>query len=239
MSQPIILYTFGPYFGMPDPSPFVLKALTLLKMSGLPFVEDRKGFTKAPKGKLPYIDDNGTIVADSTLIRLYLEKAHGLDFDAGLSPADAATGWALERMLEDHVYWLVLQERWVEDANFERGPKRFFDAVPRPVRPVVTAIVRRKMKRSLHLHGLGRHTEADRLALGKGDIAAMAGLLGDKPFLFGDSPHGADATLFAFTATLIDTDLQPKLTALTAPYPNLRSYVDRMMARYFLDFAKP
>jgi hypothetical protein len=34
----ITLYTFGPYFGLPDPSPFVLKAEILLKMAelGLP-----------------------------------------------------------------------------------------------------------------------------------------------------------------------------------------------------------
>ena len=48
---PLTLYTFGPYFGVPDPSPFVLKTITLMKMSGLPFVEDRGGFAKAPKGQ--------------------------------------------------------------------------------------------------------------------------------------------------------------------------------------------
>ena len=55
----ITLFTFGPQFGLPDPSPFVMKAETLLKMSGLPYRTDGGGFRKAPKGKLPYIDDNG------------------------------------------------------------------------------------------------------------------------------------------------------------------------------------
>lgn len=236
--EKIILYTFGPAFGVPDPSPFVLKAIMLLKLSGLPFVEDRGGFAKAPKGKLPYIDDAGTVIADSTLIRLHLERAHDIDFDAGLTAAEAATGWALERMLEDHAYWLVLQERWMDDTNFARGPKHFFDEVPRPIRPIVSTLVRRKLRRSLYLHGVGRHAEPDRLALAKGDIDAMADILGDKPFLFGDLPHGADATLFAFSAALLATDLQPKLTALAARHANLRAYVDRMMKQYFPDFSK-
>ena len=30
----ITLYTFGPKFGLPDPSPFCMKALVLLKMAG-------------------------------------------------------------------------------------------------------------------------------------------------------------------------------------------------------------
>jgi glutathione S-transferase len=40
----IILYTFGPYFGLPDPSPFVMKAEVLLKMANLPFETDTGGF---------------------------------------------------------------------------------------------------------------------------------------------------------------------------------------------------
>lgn len=238
MTRPITLYTFGPFFGVPDPSPFVLKTITLMKMSGLLFVEDRTGFNKAPKGKLPYIDDNGTIVADSTLIRRHLERVHGIDFDWELTAEQKATGWALERTLENHAYWLVLHERWMDDGNFARGPRHFFDEVPSPIRSVVIALVRRKLKRSLYLHGIGRHGEADRLMMAAGDFEAMAGLLGDKPYLFGDTPHGADATLFAFATQVLCTDIQPKLTALAAPHANLRAYVDRMMTRYFPDFAR-
>jgi hypothetical protein len=40
----IILYTFGPYFGLPDPSPFVMKAEVLFKMANLPFETDTGGF---------------------------------------------------------------------------------------------------------------------------------------------------------------------------------------------------
>ena len=82
----ITLYTFGPAFGLPNPSPFVMKAQMLLKIAKVGYEENTKGFFRAPKGKLPFIDDNGTIVADSTLIRLHLEQKHGIDFDRGLSP---------------------------------------------------------------------------------------------------------------------------------------------------------
>ena len=41
--------------------------MLLLKFAGLPYREDRNGFAKAPKGKLPYIDDDGEIVADFDL----------------------------------------------------------------------------------------------------------------------------------------------------------------------------
>jgi hypothetical protein len=54
----ITLYTFGPGAGLPDFSPSVVKAEVLLKMSGLAYRTDTTGFRKAPKGKLPYIDDD-------------------------------------------------------------------------------------------------------------------------------------------------------------------------------------
>lgn len=70
----ITLYGFGPAFGLPDPSPFVIKVEALLKMAGLAFRTDTTGFRKAPKRKLPYIDDDGTLIADSTFIRWHIEK---------------------------------------------------------------------------------------------------------------------------------------------------------------------
>jgi len=79
----ITLYTFGPYFGLPDPSPFVMKAEMLLKLSNREYQTNTRGFPRAPKGKLPYIEDGGTIIADSTLIRMHLERRHAVDFDRG------------------------------------------------------------------------------------------------------------------------------------------------------------
>ena len=37
----ITLRTFGPYFGLPDASPFVIKAMLLLKFAGLEYQEER------------------------------------------------------------------------------------------------------------------------------------------------------------------------------------------------------
>ena len=63
----ITLYTYGRQFGLPDPSPFVTKAELLLKLADLPYKSDTDGLGKAPKGKLPYIDDGGERIADFDL----------------------------------------------------------------------------------------------------------------------------------------------------------------------------
>jgi hypothetical protein len=79
----ITLYTFGPFLGTPDSSPFVTKAMALLKVAGLEYREQVGGILRAPKGLLPFIDDDGEVVADSTFIRFHIERKYRFDFDAG------------------------------------------------------------------------------------------------------------------------------------------------------------
>jgi glutathione S-transferase len=126
----ITLFGFGPLFQLPDPSPFVVKLEVLLKMSGLPYRWERGAPPASPKGKVPWIDDDGTILGDSTLIRGHLEQAYGIDFDPTLSAAQKAQAWAVERMLEDHLYFAILHLRWMNDANFAKGPAQFFAGAP-------------------------------------------------------------------------------------------------------------
>ena len=233
----ITLYTFGPAFGLPDPSPFVMKGEMLLKLSGLPYQANTRGFMRAPKGKLPYIDDDGALVADSTLIRLHLERKHGIDFDKGLSARDRGAAWATEKMLEDHLYWHLVYWRWMKDANFQRGPLNFFKRAPAIIRPFVEMAVRKRVKRNLWSHGVGRHKEAENNLMADRAVDAVAQMLGDNRYFMGAAPCGADATVFAFVAgTLCGTFDSPLRTKMEAA-PNLVAYSQRMMAEFFPAFA--
>ena len=98
----ITLYGSGPNFGLPDASPFVTKAETLLRMSKLPFRKALMSFSKAPKGKIPYIEDDGQLLGDSTLIRWHLEKKYGIDFDQGLTAEQLAEITLLAFYAIDH-----------------------------------------------------------------------------------------------------------------------------------------
>lgn len=233
----ITLYTFGPYFGLPDASPFVMKAEVLLKMAGLPYETDANGFNKAPKGKLPYIADDGEIVADSTFIRLHIEQKYGFDFDAGLSRPERAVAWAVEKMCEDHLYWPGLHARWMLDENFDKGPRRFFDSAPAPLRPFIAAMVRRQFRRNLWGHGMGRHTRAEMDELAARDVDALADVLADKAYLMGERPCGADAAVFPMIAHALCPHFDTGLRAHAEQKPNLVAYRDRLTAEYFADFA--
>lgn len=237
----ITLHTFGPAFGLPDPSPFVTKVDLLLKLSGLPFHCRAGGATalrKAPKGKLPYIEDDGTVIADSSLIRRHLEQRHGIDFDRGLSESERGIAWAAEKLCEDHLYWLVVHMRWIDPANFARGPARFFDALPAPARPLVKAMIVRQMRRTLHGQGAGRYDDAERNFLADRALGSLAAILGDKPYLMGAAPCGADAGVFAFVLGILCPHFEGEPRRSAEAHPNLVAYADRLTRQHYPDFAR-
>ncbi|MBP0620413.1 glutathione S-transferase C-terminal domain-containing protein [Cupriavidus consociatus] len=233
----ITLYTFGPAFGLPDASPFVTKAEMLLKLAGLPYHARPGSLRRAPKGKLPYLDDMGRIVADSTMIRWHIEKTYHIDFDAGLSPAERGIAWAAEKLMEDHLYWAVARVRWLDQANFDKGPAQFFRGVPAPVRGLAERLVRYKVRKTLWGQGLGRHSEEELVALASKGVASIADILGDKRYLMGDKPCGADATLFAFAGSLLCPTFDTPIRTAAEGHANLVAYMDRMRAEFYPGFA--
>jgi glutathione S-transferase len=229
----ITFYTFGPAWGLPDPSPFVTKAAVLLRIAGLPYQTDTTGFLKAPRGKLPYIRDGETVISDSTMIRRHIEQRYNIDFDRDLTPQDRAVAWAVEKLCEDHLYWLMVYARWIEGGNFERGPARFFRGVPAPVRPVVKFMVRRKLRSQVYGQGAGRYTDAERTYLADQAFASISAILGDRRYLMGEKPCGADATVFAFVSGSLCPIFETPLCEKAGAYANLASYSERLAQDYF------
>ena len=230
----ITLYKFGPFLGTPDSSPFVIKVMMLLRFAGVPYREVQGNPFKGPHRFLPYIEDEGVKVADSTLIRFHLEKKYRFDFDAGLSVEQKAVAWAVERMCEDHLYFAMLDMRWMDTANFNKGLGRhMFGSIPAPARPIVKSMLRRMNAKRLNGHGIGRHPRATIAELAIHDVEALAAILGDKPFLMGDGPCAADASVFGIVTSILTPPLDSPLRASMQQHTNLIAYRDRITKKFF------
>jgi glutathione S-transferase len=228
----ITLYSSGPAFGLPDASPFATKTQLLLKIAGVPFTTALYDFKKAPKGKIPYIQDGDTLLGDSTFIRFHLEKKHNFDFEAGMSPAQKANAWAFEKLSDEVLYWALVYERWMIDANFDKGPRHFFDAAPAIIRPLIVGQVRKQVKNNLMSQGTGRHSYQEILLLTDKALRATSVELGDRLFFGGDEPRGVDATLGAMMMGLLCAHFDGPLRNLALKYPGLVAYEARIRARF-------
>ena len=231
------LYVFGPNFGLPDPSPFCMKAMVLLKMAGLDYETALCDPRKSPKKKGPFLNDDGVIIPDTSFIRWHIEKTYGHDFDAGLSEADRGTAWALAKLCEDNIYWSIAFERWMVEANFSAGPRVFFAALPMPLRHMVISLVPKQVKRDLWGQGFGRHSREEIVQLGNRGIDAISQVLGDKPYVMGDECSGVDASTFGTVASVLSETFDTAMLDHAKSKPNLVAYRDRCMARWFPEFA--
>ena len=236
-SSSLTLYTTRAGFGMPDTSPFVIKTEVQLKMAGLAYERVSATPPQAPNGKLPYIDDHGEAVSDSTFIRAHVERKYSVDLDAGLDSRQRAQAWAIERLLEDHLYFAMVWFRWIDPDNFAKGPAHFADSAPEADRAQLRHDMQARKASDLHAQGIGRHAPERIAELGERSIDALAQLLGDKPYLMGESPSGVDATAFGILASVLAPLFDTPLRRAVEVRPNLVAYVARMMQRHYPDHA--
>jgi glutathione S-transferase len=230
----IKLHQFAPAFGLPNASPFCMKLETYLRMAGLPYEAVNDGnVLKAPKRKLPYIDDGGTIVADTSFIIDYLKGRYGDPLDSALSVFERAQATAFQRLIEENLYWAVVQTRWDDAAGWDKTREAFFGALPVPLRWLLPPLARRGLLGEMRGHGMGRHSVAEIHTIGQRDITAIADFMADKPFMLGAQPTSLDATAYAFLANLLWAPVDSPLLRHAQDRPTLQAYCQRMKARYF------
>ena len=61
--------------------------------------------TYSEKGKMPWIEFNGQVIADSNFCIWFLEKEFQVDVDLHLSDRERAIGHSIRTMLEENTYW--------------------------------------------------------------------------------------------------------------------------------------
>lgn len=224
----IVLYQFGPALGLPSLSPFCTKVESYLRMAGHDHRVVEGDARQAPKGKLPYIEDRGAVIADSGFIVEHCKLAYNRDPDEPLSPAQRATGLAVRRMLEEHFYWALIYARWIDEEGWDGGYRDAIGSLmPTGLRQVGPGLLRRRLRTALRRQGLGLHSRAEIYALGVSDLDALADLIADQAFLFGDEASSYDATVHAFVWHVMETPGDNPLKRAVARRRVLADYVER------------
>ena len=232
----IELFQYRPKFGVPNLSPFCLKLETWLKMSSLDYVvsyvDDPRS---APLGKLPYIKNGDFQLADSTCIIEYLTQEYKVELDSHLNSEQLAIAHACQVMIEERLYWVLVYHRWF-GKSWHVLKESFFSFLPPVVRHIVPALVQKQLKRTLHGHGIGRHSIEQINQFAIQDLESLSIILGDKPYLMGDKISSVDASLYAILCELLQSTLSTPLQSITEQYPNLVDYQLRMGRHYFPDY---
>lgn len=233
----IRLYQFKTAWGLPNLSPFCMKLEVFLRICNLDYqvviADSPKIIAKSPKGKLPFIEDKGKFIGDSSFIIEYLKREYSLNPDHGLSNSELAVAHSFRRMFEENLYWAVLYSRWFMASNWEKTREAFFGDIPFPFNKIVSLIARRSSYKQLYGHGMGRHSEDEIFRIAIDDLRAITDFLADKEFFMGDKPSSVDATAYAFLANIVDVPVESPVKAYAKSYDNITNYCIRMKERFF------
>lgn len=233
----IKLFHFMPWHGLPDPSPFCIKVDLYLRATRLEY-ERRPGFqnmARAPKHKLPFIEDNGKIIPDSAFILAYLKQNYGDPLDKDLNSEQKAITHAFGRMLEENFYWCIVRARWLGEDVWPIIKQDFFGALPLPLKLFIPPRAQKRVRDTLYKQGLGRHSDEEALQIAKKDLTALSDLLGDKDYFLIDKPATLDVIAYAFLSEVILTDISCSLNDTARSFDNLVAFVTRMKEMYYTD----
>jgi len=86
--------------------------------------------------------------------------------------------------------------------------------------------------------GFGRHSLGEVASLAARSFASLAELLGDGPYLAGETMGGADATLFAGLSAVLTPHFDTPVRDALMKHDNLVAYSARMMQRFYPAQAK-
>lgn len=223
----LTLITYPAGFQQFSYSPFCVKVAFLLNMSGFDWTrEDSHDPRKAPQGKLPVLRTPEGLVHDSAAIQSYLERK-GAEFDGHLSARDLACGQGVRRMLEDHLYFVLVLDRWEREEVWDVIRDRYFAEVPGILRKLVSGSIRRSTLRGLWAQGLGRMTWDERMERADHDLSALSQLLSASPFLFGQTPSSFDASAAAMLCAMRATPCETPLSQRVATDPVFSDYLGR------------
>lgn len=206
----ITLYSYPPLSGAADNNGYGLKVFAVLRLAGVPF-EHVHIFdaSQAPRGQLPYIDDEGETVGDSDTIIAHLAARRGVLLDARLSPAERDTALMVARTLDD-LYWVMSYSRWKDEAFWPA-----FRDLMMGEHPQLTAEGMEKARaynaQRYHFQGIGRFAPEAAYARGLADLQVIANLVPEEGFVFGSAPTSLDAAIYGFLANILFLPIETPL----------------------------
>jgi len=190
---------------------------------------DAKQFN--PRGRVPVLLIDGQAVVDSSDILTELDRRFPAEPLLPAGSTARAQAHLLEDWADELLYFQLVYLRWYSDPGWARLAPAIFGRLPRPLRKLVPALVRRKVRARLEGQGTGlKPLEVVLREVGEG-LDMLENLLGEDPFFCGTQACRGDLALAAVLDQLL-LPLHPPETAIDlGSRPRLAAWLQRLHQR--------
>ncbi len=230
----IKLYQFRPFWGLPNASPFCMKAETYLRFRSLSYQPVACNPRQSPSKQIPFIESeekgHPVTITDSQQIIDFFEAQQQKPLDADLTAQQKAMAWFIRGKVEDELYWQITYMRWGDP----QGWRVFLPDLNKHMQglkgKILPTVIRRMLLRQMARRGMTPKNPTASYAPGIELLNALADMLGNQLYFLGNEIHTLDMSLYAFLANIID---QPHANALqnhAKGLENLVAYCERIKA---------
>ena len=199
--------------------------------------------SKAPKGKLPFIIlDGKQHIADSHFIIRHLireGRIKDLDQEAGLTPVQLAESRAWQAYIEELVYPAAGWTRFAYPENFEILKQEAFAKVPIPIRWILIPRVKSRVKKSLIIQGVGRHSQEEVDSIIEDFVENITARLhaSNGEFFHGKSPSVIDCVMYGNLVNALRMKSNPAYIKLILSKEILKAYIACGTRLWFPEYA--
>ena len=224
----IKLYLYPSLFGLEDNNPFGLKVSSFLRINKINHeIINTIDTSDAPRGQLPYINDDGVIVSDSNKIIEYVKQKYKLKLDLKLTLRKESQAFLVTRMLDEHLYWVISYSRWQDETNWFQFKSEFLKSFS-GIKGYELDQAKDYNIEKYQLQGIGRYNKNEIYQSGIDDIKSIEVLLGDNDFIFGAEATTVDCTCYSFLSCIYFYQIDTPLKAYISQSMALSKYIGRV-----------
>ncbi|KAK0084995.1 hypothetical protein PV325_005992 [Microctonus aethiopoides] len=242
----VYLYQYSRTPVIPSISASCLKVETWLRLNEIKYENvDHKMKFRSKKGQLPFIEIDGSEIADSTIIIRELSQKFRKELDSNLTSEQRTISHAMISMIENHLVWVVAWWRAKNTDSVLKGYQvnlqhALGTRIPNGILNIFFKFTYgRKGAKKVKAQGMGIHTAEEVAQFGCDDLKALSDLLADKPFFFGDEPTTLDVVAFSHLAQILYIEKSTPYALrdyMQDNCPNLVGHCSRMKERCFPDW---
>ncbi len=216
----LTLYSYPTLFGVADNNAYGLKVFAFLKLAGVPFRHEHIfDASAAPRGQLPYIEDNGEAIGDSETIIDYVTAKYAVTIDEALTQAERDTDLMLTRLLDD-LYWVMSYSRWQDERYWPQFRDALIGEHPRLTEADLLKAKELNARR-YYFQGIGRYPPDAAMARGLADLGVLARLIPSSGYLHGATPTSIDSAIYGFVANIYFYDIDTPLKQFVVAHENI------------------
>ncbi|WP_019614829.1 glutathione S-transferase family protein [Psychromonas ossibalaenae] len=210
-------------------SPFCAKLELFLTYFKIPFKIEAALPMHGPHKKIPFVEYQGETLGDSELILQRLIKDYKIE--QGLTDMQISQGIAWQAMLEQHLYWIMVYNRWVPEQSWKILENAFFSQLRQPLRAIIARQSRKLAKKNLYAQGIGRFNLEQLLELAEQDLKALNVHLADNAFICGEVFSHFDLFAYALIKNINSCEINTPLSELSRQFKELCRYQQRVEAQ--------